>query len=164
MQDRNKNACLTTYCQQDTQKKTRLQWCVVTNRRLVRSSAIKGVAAIVGFSGPVWAEDRIEAAQSIQPTQQAFALAEAANPDAEVKTEQYRQQVAMPNVVIDYQEIAQSVWQKQLEYLGVAAVFALLIIGAQIWCTRKFSATFIGVVIMFAIGFALVALRVKLAA
>lgn len=164
MQDRNKNAGLTTYCQQDTQKKTGLQWCVGTNRRLVRPSVTTGVAAIVGVSQAVWAEDMPQQVESAAPSQQSFVLDQAVNPAAEVKTEQYRQQVAMPTVVIDYQDIAQSVWQKQLEYLGVAAIFSLLIIAAQFWCMRKFSATFTGVVIMFAIGFALVALRVKLAA
>jgi uncharacterized membrane protein len=79
-------------------------------------------------------------------------------------TENYNQHIALPQVVIDYRDIATDIWFSQLNMLIYCFLAALMLIGFYRIRQRQLSANFAGLAIIFAFGFALLFVRVKLAA
>jgi hypothetical protein len=82
----------------------------------------------------------------------------------QIETQNYTVQLALPQVVIDYQGVAVDVWFNQLNIIAYFILFAVFLIGLQVWRQRQCDRSFVGLVIIFALGFALLFVRVKLAA
>ncbi|MEY4516134.1 MAG: hypothetical protein RL180_480 [Pseudomonadota bacterium] len=190
VQDRSKTADLLSSCLQDTQKKTDLQWSERPN--MSRYEGLRPVIRWMSLA-ILMRSTGVTAAQPADPTAVALAASglnpvagAAAQPDPmstilthtpviapinvsqlgmpHIETQNYTTQLALPPVVIDYQGVAVDVWSNQLNVMAYFILFALLVVGVQGWWQRQLDRGFAGLVIIFALGFALLMVRVKLAA
>jgi hypothetical protein len=178
VQDRRKTASLPSSCQQDTQKKTALQWLVRPNYGLYtrRGSAIRWLVLALPYQHAIAqvtssAQNPMDAVgQGLTTDPNLLALSALSGPNVDglsaphLVTENYNQHIALPQVVIDYRDIATDIWFSQLNMLIYCFLAALMLIGFYRIRQRQLSASFAGLAIIFAFGFALLFVRVKLAA
>ncbi|MEY2863912.1 MAG: hypothetical protein RLY58_1619 [Pseudomonadota bacterium] len=190
VQDRSKTADLLSSCLQDTQKKTDLQWSERPNR--LRSARLR--PAIRWMSFGFIAQSGCAVGQRIDNTMPVTATSPALDQGTEnlpatdamtnilnnhvilpplnvdqlgmpqFETQNYTQQLALPKVVIQYQDVATGVWNNQLNIIGYSFLIACVVVAIQVCWQRQLDRGLAGLVIIFALGFALLMVRVKLAA
>lgn len=186
LQDRRKTTGFRPNYLQDTQKKTKLQWQTRPSyRRYTGFYAQYGVIGLL-FSGtavhaapvgqieqqPTNGQGVADSALADLPTTAShltdntpiFSAQNAVLSAQTTTTENYNQQIEMPQLVIEYQDIAYDIWSSQLFLMLYCFLAAFIVLGLLAYKQRHLNLSLIGLVMIFAFGFALLIVRVKLTA